>query len=115
MQDADQIDHRVTAGQEPCQHRRIAHPGLDHIDCGQGNEVLGTLATSRGDQHSVPLFRKHANDVAADKAATSDNTNFCHSFTREERPPENSPESCDFTAPRPPSAQASCPNSAAPE
>jgi hypothetical protein len=51
---------------------------LHHVNSGQRNQVLCTLASARRHHHAVALLRQLRNDMAADKSATAEYQVFAH-------------------------------------
>src|SRR5262249_1196912 len=68
--DADEVDHRVPALRKRFEHPLAHDVGLDHVDRGQGQKMLGPLAVPRGygDAQAAPGQCRH--EVPADEAAT---------------------------------------------
>jgi len=54
------------------------HVGLDDVDRGQKNQVLGALAPACGHDDEVLVFDELAHEMPADKAAAADDQNATH-------------------------------------
>ena len=72
VQDSDEIDHRLLAGDEAFERAARENVGLDDVDGRQQDEVLGALAAPRrhGDAHAARSERR--DEMPADKAGAPD-------------------------------------------
>ncbi len=83
LQDAHQVDHRVLAGHQAREGRVVVDVGLDHLDGGVMDQVLGLVAPAHRHHDLAPVADQAIDEVTADKAGTAENQHFlvpheCH-------------------------------------
>ena len=71
VQHADEVDDGVAAAHQAVEDARRIDVGLDHIDGGQQDQVLGALSPARGDQDVDAACSQQADDMAADETGAA--------------------------------------------
>ncbi len=72
VQDADEVDDRVLAGDEPVHDRFVVDVGLDDVDRRQQHQPLRRFTAPGGDGHGASVRDECRREMAADEAAAAD-------------------------------------------
>jgi hypothetical protein len=70
VQDADQVDHRIVAGQQFGQRLFATDVGFRHGDARLHDECLGAFAATCRDRDFDAALRQTVDDIGADETAT---------------------------------------------
>ena len=72
VEDADQVDHRVGAGQLPAQHVVVVDVGIAHADGGQHAELAVLFAVAAEQHDAVAVGGQARHQVAADETGAAE-------------------------------------------
>jgi len=72
MQDANQVDDRVSSARQPVERSIIVHVALDDVDCRQHDQVACAGPAPRRDDHAKSTSNKPRDNVTADETSAAD-------------------------------------------
>ena len=75
VEDADQVDRRVGAGQQRGQRGAVVDVGSDHVDAGRGGDVAVEVAVAAGNAHAPAGSNQGRGEMATDEAGAAEQHN----------------------------------------